>query len=96
MKKDIDVDYIAKLARIRLEKKESSDLSSQLGDIITFIEKLNRVDTNQVPPTTHPLPLMNVFREDRAGRSLSADKALSNTPDKKYPFFKVPKVIEEA
>ncbi|MBL7069336.1 MAG: Asp-tRNA(Asn)/Glu-tRNA(Gln) amidotransferase subunit GatC [Candidatus Omnitrophica bacterium] len=96
MKKNIDVDYIANLARIKLEKKESSDFSSQLGDIISFVEKLNKVDTKDTPPTTHPLPLMNVFREDKVKESLPAEKALSNAPDKKYSFFKVPKVIEEA
>lgn len=95
-KKKIDIEYIANLARIRLDKKDIKAFSSQLGDIISYIEKLKEVDTSKTAPTTHPLPVKNVFREDKVGESLSAQKALMNAPKKKGTFFKVPRVIEES
>lgn len=95
MKKKIDVEYIANLARVRLNKEEVKNFSSQLDDIISYVEKLNKVDTKDTPPTTHPLPLKNIFREDKIKDSLSVDKVLMNAPKKKETFFKVPKVIEE-
>ncbi len=95
MKKKIDVEYIANLARIKLNKKEVKSFSGQLENIISFVEKLNKVETKDTPPTTHPLPLKNVVRDDDVKPSLSADKALANAPKKKGSFFEVPKIIEE-
>lgn len=95
MKKKIDVEYIANLARISLSKKEIGGFASQLDDIISYVEKLNGVDTKDTPPTTHSIPLKNVFREDVVKDSLPADQALNNAPKKRDSFFKVPKVIEE-
>ncbi len=96
MKEKIDVGYIANLARIKLTDEESEFLSRQLGDIISFIEKLNKVNIRDTQPTTHALPLMNVFREDRVKDSLSTEESLANAPEKNPPFFIVPKVIEES
>ncbi|MFH1753666.1 MAG: Asp-tRNA(Asn)/Glu-tRNA(Gln) amidotransferase subunit GatC [Candidatus Omnitrophota bacterium] len=92
--KKIDVQYIANLARIRLSEKEAKSFSGQLADVISYIEKLNGVDTNQTQPTTHPLPITNVFKEDKVGESLPLDKVLANAPKKNEAFFKVPKVVE--
>ncbi len=94
MKKKIDVGYIANLARIELTKLQAQSFSEQIGDIISYIEKLNEVDTEGCEPTTHPLPLKNVFREDLVKESLPVDEALSNAPAKSKGSFKVPKVIE--
>ena len=94
MKKKIDIEYIANLARLRLSEDEVKCFSGQLGDVISYIEKLNKVDTSDVPPTTHPLLLKNVFREDVVKDSLPLDKVLTNAPKRKSSFFKVPKVIE--
>lgn len=91
----MDIEYVANLARIKLTKEEIKGFSGQLDDIIAYVEKLNKVDTKDTPPTTHPLPLKNVFRQDEIKESLSVDKALLNAPKKKDGFFKVPKVIEE-
>ncbi|NQT07067.1 MAG: Asp-tRNA(Asn)/Glu-tRNA(Gln) amidotransferase subunit GatC [Candidatus Omnitrophica bacterium] len=96
MKKKIDVEYIANLARIRLSKKEIDGFSGQLADIISFIEKLNKADTKETPPTTHPLPLKNVFRADTVKKSLTQEKVLQNAPEKRETSFKVPKIIEES
>lgn len=94
--KKIDIEYIANLARIRLGKDEIKSFSSQLSDIISYVEKLKGVDTSASPPTTHPVAVTNVLREDVLKIALSADKALANAPDGKDGFFRVPKVIEEA
>jgi len=94
MKKKVDVEYIANLARMRLDAKEVKKFSGQMGDIISYIEKLNECDTSGTGPTTHPLPLANVFREDKVKESLPIDKVLANAPSRKESFFKVPKVIE--
>ncbi len=96
MKQKIDVAYIVNLARMKLDKGQLKDFSRQLDDIIAYVEKLNKVDTKDTLPTTHPLPLQNVFREDRVKDSLPLDKVLKNAPKQKGSFFKVPKVIEEA
>ncbi|MEE8359312.1 MAG: Asp-tRNA(Asn)/Glu-tRNA(Gln) amidotransferase subunit GatC [Candidatus Omnitrophota bacterium] len=94
MKKKIDVEYIANLARIRLNGKDIKSFSGQLDDVISYIEKLNSVDTKDTPPTTHPLPITNIFREDEVRESLSVEKVLANAPEKRDTSFKVPKVVE--
>ncbi len=94
MKKKIDVEYIANLARMRLDEEDIKSFSGQLADIISYIEKLNSVNTKDIPPTTHPLPITNVFREDEVRESLPVEKALANAPKKRDRSFKVPKVVE--
>ena len=63
-------------------------------DILDYINKLNKVPTEEVMPTTHVLPLQNVYREDVAGESLPVEDTLKNAPSRHDNFFKVPKVIE--
>ena len=88
------VKYVAHLARIELKPEELEKLSGQLQDIINFIDKLKKLDVNNISPTSHILPLENVFREDTSRESLPVDKVLMNAPQKKDNFFVVPKVIE--
>ncbi len=88
------VKYVAHLARIELKPKELEKLSQQLKDIIGFIDKLKKLDVKNINPTSHILPIHNVFRDDSLRKSLSSDKALENAPDRKGSFFGVPKVIE--
>jgi len=88
------VEYSVKLARMKLSDKEMVHLSSQLADVLKYIEKLNKVDTSKVEPTSHVLAIKNVFREDRVKKSLDASNALKNAPAKEGAFFKVPKIIE--
>ena len=88
------VEYTAKLARMKLSEGETVSLSQQLGNILKYVEKLNKVDTANVQPTSHVLPLKNVYRNDKVKPSLSAPDALANAPDKEGNFFKVPKIIE--
>ena len=88
------VRYVAHLARIRLKDEELDLLSRQLEDIVNFIDKLKELDLTGVKPTSHILPVKNLFRQDKPAGSLNADDALSNAPKKKEEFFVVPKVIE--
>ncbi|MBU4310309.1 Asp-tRNA(Asn)/Glu-tRNA(Gln) amidotransferase subunit GatC [bacterium] len=89
-----DVEYVAKLARLKLSEKEKEKFTRQLDQILKYVDKLNELDTEKVKPTSHVLPLKNVFREDRVGESLKVEKVLENAPEKAKGFFKVPKVIE--
>ena len=91
---DKTVEYVAHLARIKLQPGELEKLSRQLQGILDFIDKLNRADIQGVSPTSHVLAVNNIFREDAAGRSLSVEKVLENAPLKQGNFYVVPKVIE--
>ncbi|MCG8407174.1 MAG: Asp-tRNA(Asn)/Glu-tRNA(Gln) amidotransferase subunit GatC [Phycisphaerales bacterium] len=89
------VRHIGHLARIKLTDEEVTRFGSQLGNILDYIGKLNEVDTDDVEPTAHPLPVKNVFREDVPATSMGVEKALANAPDKTPPYFKVPKVLDQ-
>ena len=89
-----DVEYLANLARIQLSPEETQKFAGQLDGILAHVEKLKSVDTGKVPPTSHVLPLSNVYREDKVRPSLKTEEALANAPDKEGPFFRVPKIID--
>ena len=89
-----EVEYLALLARIELTPQEKERFTSQLDEILTYVEKLKTARTEGVPPTTHVLKLTNVFREDKVQPSLSSEQALANAPSKEGPFFKVPRIID--
>lgn len=88
------VDDVAHLSRIKLDPQELEKISGQLSSILEFIDKLKSVNTDNIAPTSHILPINNVLRQDQLGASLSAAKALENAPGKRDNFFVVPKVIE--
>ena len=88
------VEQVAHLARIELQPAELEKLSLQLHDILDFIDKLSVLDTAQVKPASHILPISNVLREDKPHICLTPDKALENAPSKNGNFFSVPKIIE--
>ena len=88
------VEYVAHLARLRLSPEEAEKFTSQLDQILVYFEKLNRLDTSQVEPTSHPIPMVNAFREDLVKPSIDVEEALANAPDKEGNFLKVPKIIE--
>ena len=85
---------MAKLARLALKDEEAEQLTRQLSDILTYVEKLNELDTKDVEPTSHILPVRNVLRDDEVRGSIDRGKALVNAPDRTEEFFRVPKVIE--
>ncbi len=90
------VEKLASFARIELSPDEKTRFAGQLEQILHHVEKLKAARTEGVEPTTHVLPLANVYREDHLRPSLSNDEALSNAPDKDGPYFKVPRIIDPA
>lgn len=88
-----EVKRIAKLAKLSLTEVEEINLQKELSSILDYMDKLNEIDTNDVEPLSHPIPVENVFREDKVEKSISREDALKNAPDVTEEFFKVPKVI---
>ena len=91
---DIDIEYVAKLARINLSAQQKKKLTKQLSDILAYIEKLKELDVGSIEPMSHVLPLKNVFRRDKAGPSLPLNKVLRNAPSASGDSFSVPRIIE--
>ena len=90
----IDVKYVAHLARLHLTPDEEKKLGAQLGDILGYIEKLKKLDVTNVDPTAHPVPLVNVTRPDEVRPSLPQEEALRNAPKQDRGLFIVPKIVE--
>lgn len=88
-----DVEHVALLARLELSEKEKEIYTEQLAKILEYAAVLQELDTADVPPTAHVLPLHNVFREDRVGDHLPVDEVLANAPDREGNYFKVPRII---
>lgn len=86
---------VAKLSRLDLSEDEVQEFTGQLGAIIEYVEKMNELDTDNVEPLAHCLPVSNVFREDSVRESIGTDKALANAPDRDDSFFKVPKILDD-
>ena len=92
----IDLKHVARLARLHLSEEETRFLETQLAQILTFVEKLNEVKgLESVQPTSHPLALSDVFREDKPAASISIEAFLKHSPQSKGRFFQVPKIIED-
>jgi len=89
-----DVEALSRLARIQLTDEELARFAGQLDGILSYVEKLKSAKTEGVAPTSHVLPLSNVFREDKLQPSLPTEEALANAPAREGPFFKVPKIID--
>ena len=90
-----EVEHVARLARLALSAEEKEQMRSQLDRILGYIEKLNQLDTSGVEPTSHVIPMTNVFRDDALAPSLSREEALENAPDREEGFFRVPRIIEQ-
>jgi len=91
---EIDVKYVAHLARLALTPEEEQKLGAQLGHILGYIEKLKELDVTNVEPTAHAVPLLNVTRPDELRPSLSHDEAMRNAPARSNGLFIVPKIVE--
>ena len=89
------VRHVAGLARLRLTDDEATQLARELSDILAYVEKLNELDTSDVPPTAHPLDVSNVLREDEVRPSWTSDEATANAPVHQGGFFAVPKVLDQ-
>jgi aspartyl-tRNA(Asn)/glutamyl-tRNA(Gln) amidotransferase subunit C len=91
----IDVDHVARLARLHLSDAEKARMGEQLTKILTYIDALRALDTEGVEPTTHAVPVVNVMRDDEIRPCLSRDEMLANAPDRADDFFRVPRIIED-
>ena len=89
-----DVRYVAQLARLTLDDDRIHEMSETLSGILTYIDKLNEVDTSTIPPTSYVVNVDTVFREDLIQESLPQEDALQNAPDRIGAFYRVPKIIE--
>jgi len=89
-----EVEYVAHLARLEIDDAQKDKFTSQLNDILLYIDKLNELDTKGVEPMSHAIAVTNAFREDKVHKSLGTEKTLANAPDARGEFFRVPKVIE--
>jgi len=90
----MDIEKVARLARLELTEDEKVTFGNQLEQILTYMEQLNRLDTTGVEPTSHAIPIHNAFREDETKPSFKQEEVLSISPDQENGHFKVPRIIE--
>ena len=90
-----EVEHVARLARLELAPEERERMREQLDRILGYIDKLRQLDTAGVEPTSHAVPMVNVFREDELRPCLSPEEMLANAPDRSGEFFRVPRIIED-
>ncbi|MDP2992728.1 MAG: Asp-tRNA(Asn)/Glu-tRNA(Gln) amidotransferase subunit GatC [Deltaproteobacteria bacterium] len=88
-----DVEHVAKLARLSFSNEDIELFTNQLNRILTYMDKLNELDTAHVEPTHHALAITNAFREDAIRPSVSNEKSLANAPAKADGSFTVPRII---
>ena len=91
---DLDIDHVAKLARLALTPEEKATFAHQLGDVLHHIEQLSKVDVSGVEPTAHAAPVFNVWADDVAQPGLPVELALKNAPAQRGNMIVVPKVVE--
>jgi aspartyl-tRNA(Asn)/glutamyl-tRNA(Gln) amidotransferase subunit C len=82
--------HVARLARLELRDDEVDRLGAQLNDILAAVSKVSELDLSDVPPTSHPLDVVNVWGADEPHECLTAEEALANAPEKEGSYFKVP------
>jgi len=92
----IDIERVAHLARIALTDEELASYSEQLVNIIEHAERVQALPTDGIEPTSHPLPMVNAFRDDVVTESLPRDDALAGAPDAEDGYFRVPKILDES
>ena len=90
---DIDIARVANLARLSLTEDELETFGAQLGDILEHAERVQALPTEGVPPTSHPLPMVNAFRADEVGDCLVPESFLSEAPDVADGQFRVPRIL---
>jgi aspartyl-tRNA(Asn)/glutamyl-tRNA(Gln) amidotransferase subunit C len=90
----MDIEKVARLARLELSEGEKVTFGSQLEQVLAYMEQLNRLDTAGVEPTSHAIPIYNAFREDETRASFPQEEVLKISPDQGDGHFKVPRIIE--
>ena len=99
MEKKIDqtqVRKVARLSRLELTEAEVAEFTGQLSAILDYVGKMNELDTADIEPLAHCLPVSNVFRADCIKESLGTEKTLTNAPQRDGEFFKVPKILDDS
>jgi aspartyl-tRNA(Asn)/glutamyl-tRNA(Gln) amidotransferase subunit C len=91
---DLDIDHVANLARLALTPEEKATFSTQLNDVLSYIEQLKAVDVAGIEPTAHAFPLYNVWADDVPQPGLPVEEALRNAPAQRDHMIVVPKVVE--
>jgi aspartyl-tRNA(Asn)/glutamyl-tRNA(Gln) amidotransferase subunit C len=91
-----DVVHVARLARLALTDDEIDLFTGQLGDILEHAAAVSALDTADVPPTSHPVPLENVLRPDEPGACVDRDEVLAEAPAAEDGRFRVPRILDEA
>ncbi len=89
-----NVEYVAKLARLHISEEQKEKLTEDMAAIITFADKLSEIDTGDIRPAAHAIPVSNVFREDEIKQSIDRELLLKNAPQKEAGCFSVPKIVE--
>ena len=89
----MDIEHLAKLARLKLTDAEKELFSKQMGTVIKYIEKLSELDTKNVEPTAHVLGLNNVFRDDAVKKPLTVQDPMTDSPAHSKGHYEVPKII---
>ena len=87
------VEYVAHLARLKLEPQEVEAYTGQIDKILEYMESLNSLNTDNVEPTTHPVPVACVMRDDVGRPSFAAEESVGNAPQRIDTFFKVPPIM---
>ena len=90
----VDIEKVARLARLELSEEEKKTFGNQLEQILAYMEQLNRLDTTGVEPTSHAIPIQNVFREDETRSSFPQKEVLGIAPEEEDGHLKVPRIIE--
>ena len=90
-----DVAYVGRLARLNVTEEEMETFTPQLNSILSYMDKLNGLDTSGVSPMSHVIEVSNAFREDMVRESFPQDVSLSNAPEREREYFKVPRIIED-
>jgi aspartyl-tRNA(Asn)/glutamyl-tRNA(Gln) amidotransferase subunit C len=90
-----EVEHVAQLARLALDEQEIVALTEELGAIVDYAAQVSALDTSDVPPTAHPLPLVNVFRVDEIRPVLDRDEVLAAAPVAQEKRFRVPRILGE-
>lgn len=88
-----EVEHVANLARLNLSENELETMTGQLDNILSYVDKLEQLDTSDVQPTTHVFSVSNAFRDDEVVESLPQDEAVKNGPQQNGEFFQVPRII---
>ena len=87
-----DVEHVAKLARLELTEEEKQKFSTQLNSILEYVNEMNEIDTTDIEPMSHALPVYNVMREDEVSYEQTKEELMKNAPYEEDGFFRVPKI----